>query len=223
LGTVGVIPAAGYARRLQPIDCSKEVYPVGGRPVMDFVIERMRAAPCSELRVVTRPDKRDVIEHSARRRAVVVEAEPESLAESFLAGIEGLADSDLVLLGFPDSIWEPLAGYARLLEFRSSGWEVALGLLGSSELTRHEPVVFDGSGQVLGIEFKPEHPSSVWTWGLAVAPAGTLRALRGETEPGSLFDRLAGEGRVGALPLPGIFFDMGTPEGLRKAQEALGS
>ena len=196
---------------------------MAGRPVMDFVIERMRAAPCSELRVVTRPDKRDVIEHSARHGAVVVEAEPQSLAESFLAGIEGLDDADLVLLGFPDSIWEPLDGYARLMAFRSSGWEVALGLLGSSEMTRHEPVLFDPSGRVSGLEFKPEHPSADRTWGLAIAPAGTLRALRGESEPGFLFDRLARDGRVGALPLPGTFLDIGTPAGLREAQEALGA
>src|SRR5687767_11544688 len=79
---VGIVPAAGYATRLQPLDGSKEVYPVGRRPLMDYVVERMRAAPCDEVRVVTRPDKQDVIGHAAALGASVVEARPETLAES---------------------------------------------------------------------------------------------------------------------------------------------
>jgi NDP-sugar pyrophosphorylase family protein len=78
---VGVIPAAGRAERLQPLPCSKEVYPVGGRPVMDYVVERLRAADCRELRFVTRPDKADVVEHARELRAEVVMGEPPMLEQ----------------------------------------------------------------------------------------------------------------------------------------------
>ena len=40
---IGVVPAAGYARRLQPLDRSKEVLEVKGRPVLDYLLDRMRA------------------------------------------------------------------------------------------------------------------------------------------------------------------------------------
>jgi UTP-glucose-1-phosphate uridylyltransferase len=60
MAIVGVIPAAGYATRLQPLPCSKEICVVGGKPVMDYLVEQMRIGGCSELRVITRPEKRDV-------------------------------------------------------------------------------------------------------------------------------------------------------------------
>ncbi len=41
---VGVIPAAGRATRLQPLSSSKEVQPIGGRPVMDYLIDASIAA-----------------------------------------------------------------------------------------------------------------------------------------------------------------------------------
>jgi glucose-1-phosphate thymidylyltransferase len=217
VAVVGVIPAAGYATRLQPLDVSKEVYPVGGRPVMDYLIERMWAAPADELRVVTRPDKRDVIENASRNRARVVEARPPTLARSLLEGIRGLADDDVVLLGFPDSIWDPVDGYTRVLELFREGWEVALGLFRAEDLRRYEPVVFDDSGRVLRIEFKPERPSSNWIWGCAAASVATLRGLEHEEEPGVLFNSLAANGGVAGVQLAEAYIDMGTHSGLREA------
>jgi len=219
VATVGVIPAAGYATRLQPLKLSKEVYPIGGRPVMDYLVERMRAAPCTELRVVTRPDKRDVIENAARQRATVIEATPSTLAESLLAGMDGLADDDVVLLGFPDSIWEPVDGFARVIELLGAGWDVGLGLFQATDLRRYEPVVFDGSGRVLRIEFKPRHPSSSWIWGCAAAAVRTLGGLEPEQEPGLFFDSLCRERRVAGLRLSDAYIDMGTHSGLREAVE----
>ena len=60
MAIVGILPAAGYAVRLQPLECSKEMLEIGGRPVIDYLVERMRAGGCEELRVVTRPEKQDV-------------------------------------------------------------------------------------------------------------------------------------------------------------------
>jgi phosphoribosyl 1,2-cyclic phosphodiesterase len=185
---------------------------------MDYVVERMRHAPCAELRVVTRPAKRDVIENAARHGAKVIEADPASLGESLICGIEGLDDDDVVLVGFPDSIWEPVDGYSRVLRLLDDGWAVGLGLFEAQEMRRYEPVVADDSGRVRRIEFKPDRPSSSWLWGCAAVRAGTLRALRGRDEPGPFFDSLAAEGRVGAVRLPGRYLDMGTPAGLDQAR-----
>jgi glucose-1-phosphate thymidylyltransferase len=212
-----VIPAAGYASRLQPLDLSKEVYPIRGRPVMDFLIERMRAAPCSELRVVTRPEKRDVIENAARHGATVIEGHPSSLAESVLAGMRGLAPDDVVLMGFPDSLWEPVDGYRRIVATLEANWLVALGLFQAADLRRYEPVVHDESGRVMRIEFKPERPSSSWIWGCAAARVETLEGLEHEHEPGVYFDSLCDRGVVRGLRLPGTYLDIGTRQGLREA------
>lgn len=212
-----MIPAAGFATRLQPLPLSKEVVPVGGRPVIDYLVERMRAAGCDELRVVTRPEKSDVIEYALSAGASVVKARPPTLARSVLEGMRGLADEDVVLIGFPDSIWDPVDGYTRVLEHLGADWDVVLGLFRAADLRRYEPVVLDESGRVTAVEFKPERPSSEWIWGCAAATAGILRGLEHEDEPGRLFDSLSETGRVTGVRLPGEYIDMGTPDGLAEA------
>jgi hypothetical protein len=194
---------------------------------MDYEIGRMRRAPCDELRVVTRPEKRDVIENARRHGAIVVEAYPPSLGQSFYTGLRDLPDTDVVLMGFPDSVWEPVDGYRITLGFlREGGWDVALGLLPAPDMRREEPVIFDrDSGRVSQLEFKPDQPSADRTWACAVAPVRVLRGLEWEDEPGQYFNGLCPDGRVGALPLPGesMFLDMGTAKGLEHTLAALGN
>jgi dTDP-glucose pyrophosphorylase len=219
MSVVGVIPAAGYGTRLQPLHCSKEVYPVGGRPVMDYLVERMKAAPCDELRVVTRPEKEDVAENAAGHGAVVVEGHPASLGQSLATGMRGLGDDDVVLIGFPDSIWEPIDGYRRLLQALSPGWAVAVGLFRTpgSELRRYEPAIEDDRGRVVEIEFKPERASSQWIWGCAAATVQTLGGLGRFSEPGRALHQLARRGTVAGVRLSETYVDMGTRDGLRHA------
>lgn len=159
---VGVVPAAGYATRLQLLSGSKELLPVSGRPVMDHLVERMRADGCERLRVVTRPEKSDVIAHAEKLGAEVVLAHPATVSESFLAGMAGLVGDEIVLIGLPDSIWEPVDGYRVLVEAVRGGCEVALGLfrLPVDELTRSDFVVRGVGGRIERIDAKPETPAS---------------------------------------------------------------
>ncbi len=222
MAIIGLVPAAGYGTRLQPLERSKEMCIAGGRPVMDYLIERMRMAPCDDLRVVTRPEKTDVVVNARRHGAEVVEARPATLGESVLAGSSGLSPDDVVLLGFPDSIWEPLDGYRALLQLLEAGFEVGLGLFRAKDLSRYEPVALADGGRVRGIEFKPKRPSSEWLWGCAAVRVRALSGLEGFTEPGIYFDSLCASGVVGGTRLSERYLDIGTHEGLREAQEALG-
>jgi hypothetical protein len=101
---------------LQPLSSSKEVLTIDGRPIMDYLIERMRVAPCDELRVVTRPEKTDVAERALALGAEVIQAYPSSVAASLLAGLSGLRADDIVLFGFPDSLWDPVDGFVQLVD-----------------------------------------------------------------------------------------------------------
>jgi NDP-sugar pyrophosphorylase family protein len=214
---VGVIPAAGLATRLGPRSCSKEVIPVGGRPVIDYVAERMRRARCSEIRVVTRPEKLDVIERALTLRALVVEGRPATVSESVLLGLGGLGGDDVVLLGFPDSIWEPADGFSTLLGALEDGIDVVLGCFCSSELERSDVVVAGDDGIVQAIQVKPTRPDSDIVWGCCAARASALAALSRHAEPGLLFDALARRGVVAAVRFAGDFVDIGTPEALERA------
>ena len=215
---VGVIPAAGFAKRLGPLPCSKELLPVDGRPVMDHVVARMRAVEGAELRVVTRPEKRDVVEHARRLGARLIEGRPASVGESVRLGLAGVAQDDVVLLGFPDSVWEPFDGFATLVSELGHGMDVALGCFRSSELERSDVVVVDEEGAVTAVQVKPADPASGWIWGCAAARARALAGLQRHDEPGTLFDELARAGTVRAVRFPGEFVDIGTPEALERTR-----
>ena len=91
-----------------------------------------------------------------------------------------------------------------------------------NDLPRFETVVADDSGRVRRITVKPEVPSSRWIWGAAAARARALAGLRGETQPGHLFDSLCDAGLVGGVRLSDSYVDMGTYDGLRQALEVTG-
>lgn len=208
------MPAAGRATRLGRLTCSKEVLPVLGRPVMSYVVERMWAAGARTVRVVTRPEKLDVIETARKLRAEVVVARPPTVSDSVLAAMEALHPGDVVLLGFPDTIWEPPDGYCRLIDGIETGAETALGLFTSPEPSRGDVVTLDPSGRVLSVEVKPRHPSSDLIWGCAATLVGVLLDLQ-DPEPGVHFDDRSKRGRTLGLYLSDTFIDIGVPNTYR--------
>jgi NDP-sugar pyrophosphorylase family protein len=211
---VGVVPAAGYATRLQPLEGSKEVVLVQGRPVIDYLLDRMRRVPLAELRVVTRPEKRDVIEHARRRGATVIEGYPSSVAQSLLLGMRGLDANTIVAFGFPDTLWERADAFPILVERVRAGVEIALGLFRGIEPARSDVVEVDEAGMVTRVLVKPERPPSDLIWGCFAARARALERLNRHDEPGHLLDLLARTGRVQGVRFGDEFFDVGTPDAL---------
>ena len=214
---VGLIPAAGHGTRLGPRTGSKEVIPIAGRPVMDHLVDRMRTGGVEELRVITRPEKADVVAHAEELGARVVLGHPEDVAASLRLGVEGLAPDDEVIFGFPDCLWEPPDGCAVVVAALRAGAEVALGLFGTPDLQRSDVVVSAPDGRVSAIAVKPDVPPGDRIWGLAAARVRTLERLRPGTEPGVTFDALARDGGVVGVYLSDDWLDIGTPASLARA------
>lgn len=211
---IGLVPAAGHARRLQPLPCSKEVLWIAGKPVMDHIIERMRIAGCTDIVVVTRPEKADVQDRARSLGARVVLARPKTVSASLYAGLQGVDRDEIVLLGFPDTIWDPPDGYLRLLEVLRDPFTVALGLFPAREPRRSDVVTVDDSGVVDRVNVKPARSRSQWIWGCAAARTTALDGITSVTEPGYHWDTLARQRHVAGVPL-GSFLDIGTKEALR--------
>jgi glucose-1-phosphate thymidylyltransferase len=215
---VGLVPAAGLATRLSGLTGSKEAVEICGRPVLDYLVERLHRAGCADLRVVTRPEKRDVAELARARGATVVLGRPASVSESLLLAAEGLDPAARVVFGFPDTIWEPVDGFARLLARLEPDVDAVLGLFRTPDLTRSDVAVVDESGRVTAVQVKPERPASELIWGCAATTAGVIEQLRGVDEPGLLFGGLASAGRVAGVFLSDEWLDVGTPDALRRAR-----
>ena len=215
---VGLIPAAGHATRLGEQPSSKEVLTVRGRPVMEFLLERLSVAQPDEMRVVTRPAKQDVTRYAHERGARVIHGEPADVAESLTLGLDGLTDDDEVLIGFPDTIWQPSDGFVRVLEALRDDAELALGLFANAELERSDVVVCSADGRVTSVAVKPDRPPSDLIWGIAAARVSVMRGLRAGDELGEHFSAVAAGGRTRGVFLSGEWLDMGTPEALAAAR-----
>jgi dTDP-glucose pyrophosphorylase len=214
---VGVVPAAGYAVRLQPLPHSKELILAGGRPLIDWIIERMRDGGADEVRVVTRPEKVDVVDHARKLDVALVLASPPTLNASFAAGLAGLERDDIVLLGFPDSVWEPSDGFRRLVDAVDAGHEVALGLFKAPELKEVDFVALDEAGRIDGIDIKPAVPRSEWMWGIAAARARALEGLERQEWPSGHFLDLRERGlQLHGVRLSSTYLDVGTRSALAR-------
>ncbi|HEV3478729.1 MAG TPA: NTP transferase domain-containing protein [Gaiellaceae bacterium] len=212
---VGVVPAAGQATRLQPLPCSKELLRVRDRPVMDYLVERMRTAGADEVVVVTRPEKTDVVEHALILGAHVVQGRPRSVGESLALGAKRADGDDIVLIGFPDTVWEPADGFSRLVAALGEH-QAALGLFRTPELSRSDVVLVEDE-VVRAVEVKPPSPSSDLIWGCAAVVRTALNALAEYAEPGRLFGELAERGAVKGVYLSDSWIDIGTREALARA------
>lgn len=234
MAVIGVIPAAGYATRLQgsPFAAdgvSKEMLEVRGRPVMAHLVERMRSAGCDEIRVVTRPDKRDVRSFANDAGLSVVTGRPEHVVASVSLALTlptELAGDDIILIGFPDTVWLPDDGFGLLLrEMTASDANVMLGLFGSDEAARGDVVTLatEATGvtaaRVIAIDVKPPLPSSRLIWGCVAVRRSALIGWDAESEPGRWFARLAPAGRVLGAYLSDDFVDIGTLEALARERE----
>ncbi len=217
---IGVIPAAGYATRLGAIDGSKEMLDVDGVPVIERLVERMVVGGCSSIRVVTRPEKEDVRQYAATRSLDVVLGYPAHIGESVAAGLAGVT-TETVALGFPDSIWQPLEGFALLREALDEDTNVVLGLFDFPEPTRADVVVLDAGGRVREILVKPSEPPSTLIWGCLVARVDALRSIERSAWPSDHLGPLIDAGSVGVRYLSNRYVDVGTPEDLARARGGL--
>ena len=215
---VGVVPAAGRAERLQPLAGSKELIVIRGRPVIDHLLDRLRAAAPDEIRVVTSPEKDDVVRYAADLGLAVILARPATVAESLASGLSGLRADDVVLFGFPDTLWDPADGFVSLRRAVEDGAEIALGVFAGREPERSDVVALDDTRtRVESVHVKEASPPTRLVWGCLAARAGTLADVAEHAEPGHLLDRLARAGRVAAVDFGTELVDVGTPEALAAA------
>jgi dTDP-glucose pyrophosphorylase len=210
MAVIGLVPAAGYATRLGLPTGSKEVQPVRDRPVMEYLLERMKVAGATRIRVATRPEKSDVAALASRWDAEVLTGYPTSVSESLRLASSGLLDDETVIFGFPDTIWSPIDGFVPLVRQVVAGEPIALGVFESPHPERSDVTVVDDRGRIIRIEVKPGQIETRLVWACGAAKLGVLRAATDGTEPGHGFDRMARRSPIAATML-GRVIDVGTP------------
>lgn len=213
---MGIIPAAGHGTRLGLSSGSKETVQVRDRPLMGHLVERMHRGGAERLRVVTRPSKRDVAELATSIGAEVVLGEPPTVGQSLALGLAGLEPDDIVLFGFPDTIWSPRDGFVPLRELVEAGEPIAAGIFRSPYPERSDVARLDAGGRLTGVDVKPANPSTDLVYACLAARVAALDGIVAHGEPGAFLAHVARRTPVATARL-GRVIDLGTPESLAAA------
>jgi glucose-1-phosphate thymidylyltransferase len=167
-----IILAAGYATRLQPLTESwaKELLPVGGRPIVDWILDAVaQAGVVDEVHVVTNARKAPWFEEWAAGRDVIVHDDGTTSNDDRLGAIGDMQfvidraeiDDDLLVIA-GDNLFE-FALPEFVAYWRSKGPASALAVrdVGTRELARRYGIVdLADDGRLLDFVEKPEDPPS---------------------------------------------------------------
>jgi glucose-1-phosphate thymidylyltransferase len=181
---IGLLPAAGKARRLCPLPMSKELFPIGfakGRKtpshpkvVSQYLLERMATGGVEKAFVILRPGKWDIPAYFGDGATVgiplayltvhVSHGVPFTLDQAY-----PFVRGETVALGFPDILFWPENAYEVVLgRLHASDADVVLGLFPTDEPEKVGVVDVDEDGRVRGLYEKSALTHLPYMWAVAV-------------------------------------------------------
>ena len=172
-----LVLAAGYATRLRPLtdDVAKSLLPVGGRPMLDWILDKLEeVGSLDAVHVVTNSRYSHDFDHWAagaeRRLPIVVHDDGTSSNEDRLGAIgdiqltverAGLGYDDLLVVAGDNLFDFSLADLVAFWHANETASAVALYDCGDLELATHYAVVsVDADARVRAFVEKPSDPAS---------------------------------------------------------------
>ena len=231
-----IILAAGYATRLRPLTDSiaKQLLPIGGRPMMDWVCDRVEEVSV-DVHVVTNSRFASDFERWANGRdGVTVHDDGTSTNGDRLGAIGDIAfvlertgiDDDLLVIAGDNLFDFSLAGFAEFRQARGTASAVAVHDCGDIELATHYGVVeLAEDDRILSFEEKPSEPRSTlvataaYLYDRTHVPLVERYLADGNPpdQPGRLVSWLCVREPVYGYRFPGAWYDVGNPEQLLEA------
>ena len=228
-----MIMAAGLGKRMRPLTATtpKPLIPVGGKPLLDHVLEKLAAAGVKKA-VVNVHYLADAVEAHLASRAhgleVAISDERSLLMETGggLVQAAPLIDSDPFIALNSDNLW--VDGPADTLKLLASHWDDAkmdalLLLVPLARAENHRGLGdfhMDRSGRLRRRDRSHVAPF-VYT-GIQMVSKRLLRdAPEGPFSTNILWDRAIEEGRCFGAVHQGLWFDVGTPKAIPMTEAAL--
>ena len=182
---IGLLPAGGQATRIAPLPCSKELYPVGFRPVdkgtslrpkvvCHYLLEKMRLAEIIKVYIILRKGKWDIPAYFGEGK--MVDMHLAYLMMDLPFGVPYTLDQAypfvqdaIVALGFPDIIFQPDDAFVQLITRQAeSNADIVLGLFPTDRPQKWDMVNLNDNGRIRGIQIKPDQTHLRYTWGIAL-------------------------------------------------------
>jgi len=176
---VGLIPAAGQAKRIAPLPLSKELYPIGfqninGRPqpkvVCHYLLEKFKRAGITKTYIVLRKGKWDIPAYFGDGAFVNMHLGYLIMREPFgppftLDQAYPFVSSKLVAFGFPDIMFSPEDVFKQLLDYREVNQsDVVLALFPAHNSQIMDMVDIDKNGKIHTMFLKPASTDLHFCW-----------------------------------------------------------
>ena len=236
-----VILAAGYATRLYPLtlDRPKALLPVAGRPMVEHLLLRLEGIEgLDAIHLVTNSKFAGAFREWAAGwdgQEVQIVDDGTSDEETKLGAIGDLEltiraaaiDDDLIVLAGDNLFSESLAPFGAFARAKAAPVIGVYDVGDLEAIRRYNSITLDEDDRLTYFEEKPEHPRTTLT-GIALyfyprKSLGVVREYLAEgnnpDQPGRLVEWLYPRVPVYAWRVPGRWYDIGSAETLREADE----
>jgi glucose-1-phosphate thymidylyltransferase len=214
---------------------AKELLPVGGRPILDWILDRLAEVEgLDEVHVVTNAQKAAQFERWAAGRDVIVHDDGTTSNDDRLGAIGDIAfvldrtglDDDVLVIAGDNLFTFSLAELVAFWRSKAGASALAVHDVGTLDLARKYGIVeLDPDGRVVSFVEKPERPAST------LAATATyvydrehvrlvpryLAEGNPPDQPGRLVAWLCGREPVYGFVFAGEWLDIGDPDQLQEA------
>jgi glucose-1-phosphate thymidylyltransferase len=191
---IGLIPAAGEAKRLSPLPCSKELYPIGmqfakgkkgkkPKVVAHDLLEKMRLAGVLNAFFIIRKGKWDIPGYFGD--GALLDMNIGYLMMNLRYGTAYTIDQaypfvkdKTIVFGFPDILFSTEDAFGQLINKQKlTNADIVLGLFPAGNPEKVDMVELNAEGRICGIDIKPTNTTLVYTWIIAVWSGGFTKFL----------------------------------------------
>lgn len=236
-----IVLAAGYATRLRPLTetNAKELLPVGGRPMIDWILDRVAEVPdVDAVHVVTNSFKAPMFAAWENARGAIVHDDGTRSNDDRLGAIGDTAfvidragiDDDLLVIAGDNLFDYSLADYVTWWRAKGEASAVALYDVGDLELVKlYSAVEVDEDERLTSFVEKPPDPqttlvaTATYLFHRAHLPLIRRYLAEGNSpdQPGNLIGWLRERAPVYGYAFPGGWYDVGNVDQLLTADNRL--